>query len=273
MWPFRDVNGDGSPDLEVVNLGDDTITVFLNEEMAAIALTGVTLPGTGSDNVVATYSGDTAFTGSTSNTLTLPSNQVVASTTTLTVTPLASTVGQAVTFTANVGPASGGDGIPTGTVTLMNTGVTPATVLGTITLDGGTGMFSSSTLAAGTYSVTAVYSGDTIFATSTSSAVTFTVSAPTVAVTTTTALTVSAATVAYEKPTALTANVTLSTGTPVSTGQVFFCDAAAAHCSLNINLGVAQLNAQGNAVLRLSPGTIGSHSYRGDLCRDECGNG
>ena len=69
-----DANGDGSRDVEAVNAGGNTVTVFLNEATAAVSLTGVTLPGTGTDNVVATYGGDTSFTGSRSNTLALPSN-------------------------------------------------------------------------------------------------------------------------------------------------------------------------------------------------------
>jgi hypothetical protein len=85
-----DTNGDGSPDIVVPNSGSNTAAVFLNQATVALSITGVTLPGTGMDNVVATYSGDTVFTGSTSNTLTLPSNPI--GTTVITWTPTVATI-------------------------------------------------------------------------------------------------------------------------------------------------------------------------------------
>src|SRR5437660_10662828 len=74
-----------------------------------------------------------------------------------------SALGQAVTFTATVKPATG-SGTPTGTVTL-NDG---ATVLGPGTLSGGTATLTTSGLAGGVHSITAVYGGDASFASSTS---------------------------------------------------------------------------------------------------------
>jgi sugar lactone lactonase YvrE len=73
-----DANGDGSPDIAVPNSGSNTAAVFLNQATVALSLTGVTLPGTDMDSVVAMYSGDAVFAASTSNTLTLPSNPVGA---------------------------------------------------------------------------------------------------------------------------------------------------------------------------------------------------
>src|SRR6266403_1672610 len=74
-----------------------------------------------------------------------------------------SALGQAVTFTATVKPATG-SGTPTGTVT-FNDGVT---VLGTGTLSGGTATLTTSGLGAGVHPITAVYGGDANFANSTS---------------------------------------------------------------------------------------------------------
>jgi hypothetical protein len=58
----------------------------------------------------------------------------------------------------------------------------------------------------------------------------------------------------------LTATVTAGI-TKVTTGQVNFCDAAAAHCSDIQVLFTAQLTSSGTATYRFRPG-IGSHSYK-----------
>ncbi len=90
-----------------------------------------------------------------------------STTTALTSTPNPSmTVGTSVTFTATVTPVGGG-GIPTGTVTFKD----GSTTLGTGALNGaGVATFSTSALAAGTHSITAVYGGSGSFVTSTSPA-------------------------------------------------------------------------------------------------------
>ncbi len=89
-----------------------------------------------------------------------------ATTTTLTAAPNPSTYGQAVTFTAVVASKAGTP--PNGeTVTFMS----GKTTLGTGTLSGGAAKFTTSTLKAGTTSVTAVYAGDANFASSKSKAV------------------------------------------------------------------------------------------------------
>lgn len=59
---------------------------------------------------------------------------------------------------------------------------------------------------------------------------------------------------------ALIASVNAGT-TPVSPGQVNFCDANAAHCTDVHVLGTAQLTSAGTAVIKFRPG-IGSHSYK-----------
>ncbi len=58
----------------------------------------------------------------------------------------------------------------------------------------------------------------------------------------------------------LTATVTSET-TPVTAGQVDFCDASAAYCEDIHIVGVAQLTSTGTAVFKFRPGT-GSHSYK-----------
>jgi sugar lactone lactonase YvrE len=84
------------------------------------------------------------------------------------------------------------------------------------------------------------------------------------ATTTTLAVTaggVQATTVASGAVVTLTATVQAA-GSPVTVGQVNFCDASAAHCTDIHILGTAQLTSAGTATLKFRPG-IGSHSYKG----------
>jgi subtilase family serine protease len=104
-----------------------------------------------------------------------------ATTTTVTSSQNPAYQGASVTFTATV--ATGGSHAPTGTVTFNDTG----TALGSpITLSGSqVATFTTSTLAVGTHSITAVYVGDTYNAGSTSSVLTQTINViPTFAITT-----------------------------------------------------------------------------------------
>lgn len=89
--------------------------------------------------------------------------QLAATTTSISSSPNPSTYGQSLTLTATVTSASG---TPTGTVT-FNDGLT---TLGSGTLDGtGQTTFATSSLSAGTHSITATYSGDANFASGSSS--------------------------------------------------------------------------------------------------------
>ncbi len=117
----------------------------------------------GSDSITVVYSGDTNFITSTSAALTQTVNQD-ATTTRLTSSANPSVYGQSVTFTATVAASAPGSGTPTGTVTFMD----GTNALGTGTLSGDTTTFTTSSLAVGTHSITAVYSGDLNFITSTS---------------------------------------------------------------------------------------------------------
>jgi cyclophilin family peptidyl-prolyl cis-trans isomerase len=100
---------------------------------------------------------------------------VAATTTTLKGAPDPSVAGQAVTFSATVAAVAPGDTSPTGTVTFLD----GATTLGSGAVGaGGLASFTTSTLASGTHTVTAVYSGDTDYAGSTSAPLTEIVNAP-----------------------------------------------------------------------------------------------
>jgi hypothetical protein len=123
---------------------------------------------TGSSNVTVNYSGDTNFSGSTSPVLVQTVNKD-ATTTKVKSSLNPSVFGQSVTFTATVTANSPGSGLATGTVTFMDGSVT----LGTGTLNSsGQATFTTSSLAVGNHSITAVYTGDNNFVTSTSTVLT-----------------------------------------------------------------------------------------------------
>jgi hypothetical protein len=182
------------------------------------------------------------------------SSLTVATTTTLTATPTSATVGTAVSLTATVTPASG-TGVPTGTVTFQN----GSTVLGTATLNGtGQATYSAPSLAVGTYSVTAVYGGDSADLASTSTAVAVTITAAPLASTTT--LTAAPTTATVNTAVVFTASVAPASGSNVPTGTVTFKDGTT-------TLGTATL-AAGKATYSNSALTAGAHSitaaYGGD---------
>jgi autotransporter-associated beta strand protein len=125
--------------------------------------TTTTLTG-GPHNITATYNGTTNFAASaTSNPLSF--TVLKASSVAVGATPSSPLYGQAVTVNATV---SGLNGPPTGNVRFYNGAATLANLLGTASLSGGTASLPlSSLLNAGTYTITAVYEGDTDFVTST----------------------------------------------------------------------------------------------------------
>src|SRR5581483_7773083 len=125
---------------------------------------------TGSHAITVAYSGDGNFAGSTSATLTQTVNPA-SSTTTVASSVNPSSSGQVVTFTATVNAVAPGAGTPTGTVTFRD----GSTNLGTSTLSGNTATFTTSALAVGSHTITAVYAGDTNFTGSTSASLTQTV--------------------------------------------------------------------------------------------------
>ncbi len=169
-----DFNGDGTQDLASASFDDDTVTVLLNgiTETATATLSNVSLSGTGTHQVDASYPGDTNFSGSTSGTVSLLAAQL-ATTLTLTSSQNPSGLGSSVTLTATLSPYSQGSFTTNGeTVTFYNGG----TSIGTGTLSSGVATLNISSLPGGTDTLTAGYSGDTNFKGSTSSPLTQTVS-------------------------------------------------------------------------------------------------
>ena len=86
-------------------------------------------------------------------------------TTTLNAAPNPSVAGAPVTFTATVAQAPGLPGAPSGSVTFLNGNIP----LATIPLVNGQAVYTTDTLAVGTQTITAVYSGDLSFTSSTAS--------------------------------------------------------------------------------------------------------
>src|SRR5438477_2682326 len=173
----------------------------------------------------------------------LPGSSLSATTLISSLNP--SALGQAVTFTATVQPATG-SGTPTGTVT-FNDG---AIVLGPGSLNGGTATFTTSGLGAGVHSITAVYGGDASFASSTSPVLMQTVNKAAS----------STSVVSSNNPSNLGAAVTFtatvtSSATSIPTGTVTFQDATT-------TLGTGTLSG-GTATFTTSGLGTGTHSITG----------
>lgn len=181
-----DINQDGKPD--IVLGGDPNMYAMdgngdgtFNTTTAGNILLGVSardltmtdLTGAGLPDMVFISGGNNgglsieAFVGAQPATSTM-----AATSTALTVAPNPATAGQTVVLTAQV--TYSGATAPTGNVTFQN----GTTQLGTGAVNGsGVATYSTSNFAAGTYSITASYGGDSNFAGSTSSAVPLTVGA------------------------------------------------------------------------------------------------
>ncbi len=102
--------------------------------------------------------------------------QMIATATSLSISPAAATVGQTVTLTATLAPSSSYTTSLTGTVNFVNS---DGSTLGSAPLNGLSAQLTLTTLAQGSYSVTAVYLGDSLYATSTSTPQSLTVAAST----------------------------------------------------------------------------------------------
>ena len=212
-------------------------------------------------NVTASYAGDSGFNASVSSAQTL-TIATVATTTNLTITPAAALVGQTVTVVAKVTPTSG-TAIPTGTITFLN----GSNVLATTAVDGtGSATYTSSSPAAGTFSISAVYSGDATFTGSTSAAQNLVVTS---SVGTSTTLSASASNVVAGTGITFTAQVTPVSGSAIPTGTVTFNDGANA-------IGTGTLNGSGSATFATTALAVGTHAisalYGGDALNNGSGS-
>ncbi|MGO4883556.1 MAG: beta strand repeat-containing protein [Bryobacteraceae bacterium] len=149
------------PSGELVTFYDGANQIGTGNTASGAATYTTSMLTAGAHKITATYAGDSSFQSSTSK-IFLETINAATTTTVLTSNANPSGYGQPVTFTATV--TSTGSA-PTGTISFKN-GTTP---LGVATLNSqGVATMTTLTLAAGSYSITAAYSGDASSAKSTS---------------------------------------------------------------------------------------------------------
>lgn len=154
------VSGSGATPTGSVTFKEGTTALGTETLADGQASATTTFAKSGTDSIVASYSGDQDYKAANSKTL----KQVVKQYTTSTVLASSlnpSTYGQAVTLTATVSSAGP---TPTGKVTFKNGSAS----LGSATLSGGVAKITKSTLNVGTLTITASYGGDATDAKSTS---------------------------------------------------------------------------------------------------------
>jgi uncharacterized repeat protein (TIGR03803 family) len=211
-----------------VNIGSAPLN---NSGIAVLTYGGLPV---GTDSLVAMYQGSTTLGGSTSNTV----SQVVmpaSSMTSVTSAPNPSISGQEVTITATVSPS--GPPTPTGTVGFTSNG-TPISGCTAVTLSSQTAVCMTSTLAVGTDTIVATYSGDSNYVGSSGTL------SQIVKVATTTALTTAPNPSNVGQAVTMTAAVTAQNGS-LPTGTVVLE-------SDGVQIGSASLNNSGIAVLNYS---------------------
>ncbi len=213
----------------------------------------------GTHTVTVQYTGNSNLTSSISNAVTVVVGKDPPAVT-LSSSPASTSVyGVSITFTAVVAAASGDPtNIPTGTVQFFD----GATSLGTISVDGSGNaaltLSGATSLAAGSHSITAVYSGDSDYSTVTSAAESYTVTKAHSTLTTTVASSLNPST--YGDQVVLSVHVVSSAGvTP--TGTVAIVDGST-------NIGTITLDGSGSGTLTVPLFTAGTHSitvtYSGD---------
>jgi hypothetical protein len=210
-------------------------------------LSTASLP-TGTYSLTAQYTGTASFLASTSAAASVTVDGATATTSTsLVASPNPVTTGQTLNLVATVS-ASGTTSL-SGTVSFMS----GSTVLGTATLNSsGVATLSTASLPAGTYSLTAQYTGTASFLASTSAAASVTVDASTSTTTTTISLVASPNPVTEGQALILTATVSES-GTTSPTGTVSFMNGSTV-------LGTAALNSSGVATLSITSLAVGTYS-------------
>ena len=268
---MADVNGDGKPDLIVLNQscpapmncsdssslavllgnGDGTFQTaqsYTSGTYAQGPMIVADVNGDGLLDVVANANQDFVLLGTL--------GKIIPTATSVAATPNPSLFGQTVTLTASVTP--NGPSPPTGTVTFSDGNSS----LGTGTMSGGMASLGSSALVAGTHSITASYSGDASFGGSASIPVSQVVNVSPSA----TSLASSANPSVSGETVAFTATVSSSSGgTP--TGKVVFKDGATVLATVTLSAGAAKFTTAKLPVgsARITALYSGDGNYHGSL--------
>jgi hypothetical protein len=205
----------------------------------------------GTHSISVSYAGNSVFGEAVSTAQIVTINDYTA-TVGLTASPSTALPNTAVTLNASVAASAGSD-VPTGSVSFMD----GKTLLSKVTLAAGKANLTTSSLAVGSHTITAVYSGDTNFATVTSSAQTVVIR---VAAATTTSLGSSNASSDEDASVTLTATISSSVSGTI-TGTVTFYDGTT-------SLGTGAVTS-GAATFTTSSLSVGTHSitarFGGDM--------
>jgi autotransporter-associated beta strand protein len=214
-------------------LGTETLTA------GSATLNTSTLP-VGTNSITAQYQGNANFAPSTS-TASSVTVALAPTTTAVTFSPASPALGANVTLTATITPATSGGAAPTGTVNFLNGSV----VLGSATVASNQATFSTTTLPAGSNSITAEYTGDANYATSTSPVTPVTVAQ----VSTTTTVTYSPTLPVFGQQVTLTATITpASTLSALPSGTVDFFNGSTLLGTGTVSTGSATLTTTALAV-------------------------
>jgi len=167
-----DFNGDGVTDLAITDDSSNTVLALLGDQSATFSASGISISGSGTHNVFASYPGDAIRTASQSATVPLTATMITP-TVTVSCSPTSITYGPSnLTYcTVNV------SGSATGNTSMTYNGNS----WGSVPLSGGTAVYGGMNgQPAGTYSIVASYAGGSNYTAATGST-TFTINkAPTV---------------------------------------------------------------------------------------------
>jgi hypothetical protein len=225
-----------------VTFKDGSTTLGTGTLSSGIATFSTSTLALGSHSITASYGGDTNDNTSTSSTLTQKVEQPSSITVSSSTNP--APVSATVTFTAVVTPSAA-----TGTVTFMD----GSTSLGTGSLSAGIAAFSTSGLAAGSHSITAVYGGSSTYVGSTSSVLT-----QSILTLTSISLSPQNGSVPVGATQQFTATATFSNGTNGNiTASVTWTSSATTVATIS-SLGVATILEEGPTTIQAAVGSVNS---------------